>query len=198
MSALATVDSGSAGGISREREALDWYVEPEWAVDALFDAEKFEGLIYDPACGGGTIPTVANRRMFEAHGSDIVDRGCFFAPRKSWDYLERGSSIPRPDNIVCNPPFAHAEAFIRLGLRTVQRKACYLLRLSFLEGRKRRALFVTTPIARVHVFSARVSMPPGGQGIKAQGGAVAFAWFVWDTAHPVGQGPTINWLDATP
>ena len=49
------------------------------------------------------------------------------------------------------------------------------------------------PLARVHVFSYRISMPPGGvPDIEAKGGSVAFAWFVWEHGH---RGPaTINWL----
>jgi hypothetical protein len=33
----------------------DFFVEPEWTVDLLLDAEQFDGILLDPACGIGTI-----------------------------------------------------------------------------------------------------------------------------------------------
>lgn len=190
-------DSGYA------RNANDWYVEPAEAAHALIDAERFEGETLDPACGGGNIVRVFRARGLDAWGTDLVMR---------YDQMET-DGMPRPmfgctgdftrpvpdecysnvDNIVSNPPFKIAERFIVNGLKRARRKVALLQRLAFLEGQQRAALFLSSPLARVHVFSYRISMPPGGvTGIEAKGGSVAFAWFVWEHGH---QGPpTINWL----
>ena len=32
-------------------------------------------------------------------------------------------------------------------------------------------------------MDARVSMPPGGRSLTAQGSSVACAWFVWEHGH---------------
>ena len=53
----------------------DFYVEPRWVVELLLDVETFEGAVYDPACGSGTIPSVCLQRGIPATGSDIVHRG---------------------------------------------------------------------------------------------------------------------------
>lgn len=176
---------------ARLRADGDFYVEPVEAVEALIRAERFEGNIYDPACGEGTIPCVFHRHGYTATGSDIVERGPAGCGRAACDFLAAPISHEFA-NIVCNPPFKLAEPFIRKALLMAHRKVAMLLRLAFLEGQRRAELFVSTPLARVHVFSWRISMPPGGQNIKATGGSVAFAWFVWERGY---EGPpTLHWL----
>ena len=48
-------------------------------------------------------------------------------------------------------------------------------------------------------FSKRVSCPPPGalvNGRKADGGSMAFAWFVFHRDHKsTGQKPTVGWID---
>jgi hypothetical protein len=191
VTALATVDS-AVRQVQRERDKHDFYVEPAWAVEALLNVEGFQGEVYDPACGTGTIVEVCKKRGLDAWGTDLIARG--YVPCVQTDF-----SKPVPDdchdnvqNIVCNPPFRHAEVFIQNALLRAKFKVAMLLRLSFLEGQKRRALFEKSPLARVWVFSRRVSMPPGGQDIPAKGGAVAFCWLVWD--HHWRGPPQIGWL----
>lgn len=191
-SALATVDSGAAI-VPRLRAAHDFYVEPRWAVEALLEVERFPGQSWDPACGGGTIVQAMRARGYACGGTDIEPRG---GTTVTADFL-----VPHPaegvpfsfvHNIVTNPPFALAEAFIARALSLATAKVAMLLRLSFLEGQARRTLFETTPLARVWVFSRRVSMPPGGSCSPAKGGAVAFAWYVWQHGH---RGPPqLGWL----
>jgi hypothetical protein len=179
---LATVDS-SATLKRHARNANDFYVEPEWAVKGLLDVQKFSGVTWDPACGSGTIPRVFDGAGLDAHGTDIVDRGHlpavilhdFLAKPQPWHVT--------PDNIVCNPPFDLAEPFLGMALTVAKHKVAFLLRLSWCEGVKRRWGWEETPLAAIHPFAARVSMPPGGKGIKAKGGAVAFAWYVWAKDH---------------
>lgn len=44
---------------SRDRAALDWFVEPRGCGELLADAIDFCGdWIWDPCCGGGTIPSI--------------------------------------------------------------------------------------------------------------------------------------------
>jgi hypothetical protein len=174
-----------------ERSENDWYVEPRWAVDALLDREQFVGSVWDPACGQGTIVTAARDRGLFAFGSDIADRG--FGQR--FDFLTGEPIDPSapPENIVTNPPFKHAEAFIEKALRIARFKVAVLVRLAFLEGAGRHErLFSKHPPARALVYRSRVSMPPGGCGIEAKGGAVAFQWLVWQRDW---RGPTVlEWL----
>ena len=183
---LATVDS-SAKPAKRERNANDFYSEPAWAVEGLLDVQRFSGLTLDPACGRGTIPTVFNAHGLNCIAADIVDRSDIFGGHfHHGDFLALDGADRAVANIVCNPPFALAEPFLRKALDVASHKVAFLLRLSWLEGRKRRWAYEQAPFAAVHPFAARVSMPPGDSDIVAKGGAVAFAWLVWDHSHPIG------------
>jgi hypothetical protein len=46
---------GNARGSGYVRASDDFYREPRWAVDALLDVERFDGIVWDPACGSGNI-----------------------------------------------------------------------------------------------------------------------------------------------
>ncbi len=168
-----------------ERAEEDWYVEPRWAVDALLDVERFEGLSWDPSCGGGNIPRAFVARELDCVGSDVVDRG----------YGTKGSffnQVRTVDNIVTNPPYGVIEEYVAHALRLADRKVAILARLAFLEGQKRRAKFAAWPLARVWVSSRRMSMPPGGTEIPAKGGTIAYAWFVFEHGHS--GPPVLGWL----
>ncbi len=169
------------------RVSNDWYVEPRWLVDALLDVERFDGVCWDPACGGGNIPEAVKARGIHCSASDIAPRGYggvadFLAP----------STGGRVDHIISNPPYGVIEAWIEKSLACTVGKVAILARLALLEGQKRRAFFARTPLARVWVSSRRASMPPGGSDVPASGGAIAYAWFVWEHGHS--GPPTLGWV----
>lgn len=184
--ALATVDSAKRIK-ARKRARGEWYVEPAWAVEGLFDVEEFTGRVLDPACGCGTIPSVCEAWGLDVIGTDRVYRGYGTGGidfLSDWRRLRRRRVV----NLICNPPFSLAEEFLARALLVAQRKVALLLRLSWAEGKRRRWIWDHTPLAAIHPFAHRVPMPPGRLRKKAKGGAVAFAWFVWDHAH---KGPPI-------
>ncbi len=170
-----------------ERVEADWYVEPRWLVDALLDVEPFEGVTWDPACGGGTIPRAVADRGIEALATDIADRGFGVS---GVDFLQSQRQVA---NIVSNPPYGIIQPWIERALTMTTHKVAILARLALLEGQARRTtLFAKTPPARVWVSSRRPSMPPGGTDVPARGGTIAYGWFVWDRGH---SGPTtLGWL----
>lgn len=169
-----------------DRVAGDYYTEPKWVVDALLDVEPLHGLSWDPSCGSGNIVNAIRERGLDCAGSDIADRGFGFL---MVDFFSNAEMV---GNIITNPPYGVIEPYIRHALELTASKVCILARLALLEGIKRQQLLRTTPLARVWVSSRRVSMPPGGSGIKASGGTVAYAWFVWE--HGFSGPPTIGWI----
>lgn len=60
-----------------DRADDEFYVEPQWVSDALFDAEIFDGSIWDPACGMGNIVESAKFLEFDVVGTDIMKRFAF-------------------------------------------------------------------------------------------------------------------------
>ena len=157
----------------------DFYPTPAWVTEALMECEYFDGKIWEPCCGDGAMSEVLKQK-YDVISTDLHDRGYGSG---GIDFLQ---VEPCPfDNIVTNPPFNIAEDIFHKAYSIATRKVALLLRLAFLEGGGRYLrIFDKHPPARLHVFSERVTMYPGGA--KATGtGTTAYAWFVWDKLSPV-------------
>lgn len=152
----------------------DFYPTPKWATQALIDNEKFEGTVWEPACGDGAMAEVFNSNGYKVISSDLYDRG-YGEPEVDFILAKR-----LVDNIVTNPPFHSAEEFVHSGLRQSKKKFALLLRLAFLESAGRqRTIFSVNPPSTVWVFSERITFYPKG-AVKKGNGTTAYAWFVWD------------------
>jgi hypothetical protein len=170
----------------RARWADDFYIEPAWAVEVLFDAIRFRGPIHDPAAGSGTIVRVAQEYGYQATGADLVDRGRGFPVR---DFL---TDQTRRASLVFNAPYGLNEAFIAHA-NLVASEFAAIVRLSFLAGQERqRALYSSIRPSRVLILAQRPSMPPGDTDVPAKGGTTDYCWIHW-RRH--GCSPTIlEWL----
>src|SRR5215831_5388216 len=102
-----------------DRHPDDFYVEPPWVSERLFDVEAFLGEVIDPCCGCGNIVKSARAHHLASQGSDIVDRG--FPGTVVRDWLARCDL--RPCNVVANPPFALARPFAELAVERARYKA---------------------------------------------------------------------------
>lgn len=152
----------------------DFFPTPAWATHALIDNEKFQGDIWESACGNGAMSKVLEQGARSVQSSDLYKRGYGDA---GVDFLQADWCA---DNIVTNPPYNAAEGFVKSGVRLARRKFALLLRLAFLEGANRaNTIFAATPPARVWVFSERITFYPAG-AVQAGSGTTAYAWFVWD------------------
>lgn len=195
-----------------DRDPDDFYIEPEWCSRRLFACERFEGDVVDPACGTGRICVAAAEAGLNVVGTDLRNRwGSVFPPVKrglsptliqqdflstDWGYLERRPAWWRsPTNIVSNPPFGHAVAFVTKSLEFAQCKVAMLLPSKWMYGDKRSRWLATTPLYKVLAITPRPSMPPGRvilEGIAPGGGKEDFAWFIWLKGY-VGA-PATGWL----
>ena len=181
---------------NRLRAEDEWYVEPAWCVEALADAEELSHVIYDPACGGGVIPTTLAARGHPVHATDIVNRG------DNWDYQHdfiRDPPLFPHSDIVCNPPYLRGEgtiAFINRAVNAGYRKSCFIVNESFLFSRRRMDMFKQWPLERIWFLSDRPSMPPGellaSGEIEAKGGTANYAWLVFRPGYE-GE-PTCGWI----
>lgn len=176
-----------------KREPFDWYVEPAYAVEALADRLPFDGVIWDPACGRGTVPAILRERGLDVHGSDICDRGGgavgdFFLQTAAPDGRQ-------PDWIVTNPPYNYrkgiCEAFIRKALTMARRGVCVFVPVAFKSSIGRFDLFTSFRPSHELVFSQRPSCPPG-RLLDALGddafkhGQLDYIWLAW-TRDAAGQ-----------
>lgn len=169
-----------------ERDPHDWYVEPNECSAALFSLEKFEGTVWDPACGLGRILNQARLAGLTAIGSDLVNRAMECVTTS--DFLRR-SHTPVFDNIVMNPPFSLAEEFVREAIRIVPQggKVAAILPLVWVSGfSSKRDWLPVSPLKTLFSISPRPSMPPGRviqSGIKPGNGTKDFAWLVWQKGY---------------
>lgn len=163
---------------SADLDGPDYFPTPRWATFALLENEKFNGDIWECACGDGAMSNVLKSSGSEVYSSDLYDRG-YGDPGK--DFL---STKHNSQNIITNPPYNSAEGFVKAGLEKASHKFALLLRLAFLEGANRnRTIFATVPPTRVWVFSERITFYPAGAEIKGSG-TTAYAWFVWERGAP--------------
>lgn len=169
------------GSGNPEREKDDFYATPDWAIDALLDREKFEGEIWEPACGDGAIcKRLIKYGYSNIYATDLVDRGY------GDDHFDFMNSRRLTENIVTNPPFKIGTKFTLHALAVASQKVCMFNKLSFLEGKERRdRLFSLNKLECVYVFGERV-------GFNGGGGMLAFAWFVFDKRYD-GK-PRLEWI----
>lgn len=101
-------------------------------------------------------------------------------------------------DIITNPPYKYAVDFIYKSLSIIPegRKVAMFLKVTFLEGKERKNLFLTFPPKVIYVSSSRILCAKNGdfQKMKDGGGsAVAYAWYVWEKGY---KGDTIiKWIN---
>lgn len=172
----------------QNREKDDFYPTPASGTKALLSVEKFDGPIWEPACGDGAISRVLVEHGHEVISTDLVDRGY---GQSGVDFLMEWK--PAAPNMITNPPFKIATEWMAHSIRLAKGKVALLLRLACLEGGKRRLIYDKHPPARVWVFSSRLTMWRDGVATSDAGGTTAFAWFVWEGS---GSGETrLGWID---
>jgi hypothetical protein len=160
----------------------DLYETPPEAVRALLRVESLPESIWECACGPGAIVGILRAAGHQVYATDLNDYGCPDSESRIDFLLEQALRFP-VGAIITNPPYKLADQFVAHAL-TLCPRVIMLLRLAFLESRRRSDLIDGGSLARVHVFQSRLPMMHrhGWQGPRASS-SIAFAWFVWDRAH---------------
>lgn len=171
-----------------DAEANDYYATEPKAVELLLREESFGRKIFEPACGEGHISEVLKAHGYCVCSSDLIDRG-YGEVRDFFDYKQIEEGV----DIITNPPYKYAKEFVEHALKISAdgTKIAMLLRLTFLEGKRRRELFRNTPPQTVYVSPERLQCAKNG--VFEGSSMVAYAWFVWRKGH---YGPTnIKWFN---
>ena len=163
---------------ARRLRSDDFHETPPEAVEALLAVERFDGPIWEPACGRGAIS-----RVLESHGhvvvsSHLVNRG--YGEGRVDFLLGMGTTRCERDH---QPSYKLANKFAEHATRIVTGKVALLCRLVWLAGQVRRRLF-EAHLSRVWVFSKRLPLMhrDGWEGPRSTS-AIGFAWFVFDPTH---------------
>jgi hypothetical protein len=181
---------GASNHANGERQHEDYYATEPKATEWLCRLEQFDGRILEPACGEGHISEVLKAAGYEVVSRDLVDRGY----GEVADFLAIDNQEWK-GNIVTNPPYKYAQQFVEKALSIIPegKKVAMFLKLQFLEGKARRALFRSTPPIRVWVSSSRLNCAKNGDFNANQGGALAYAWFVWEKGYK--GDTTVKWFN---
>ena len=190
---------GASNHTEKERESNDYYATDPKALELLLELEKFSSFVWEPACGEGHLSDVLVNNGYKVRSSDIVDRG--YPGTEVIDFF----SVTRADikdevrrDIITNPPYKYAKEFVEhaLDISIDGTKIAMFLKVQFLEGKARRALFEKYPPKMLWVASSRLLCAKNGdfQRVRDGGGsAVAYAWFIWEKGY---KGKTIvDWFN---
>lgn len=167
---------GASNHTEKDREQHDYYATDPKAAELLLELETFENIL-EPSCGEGHLSKVFSDAGINVTSSDLVDRG--YGTQKSFfDYEEWNGDI------ITNPPYKYGLEFVEHALKIIPdgNKVAMFLKLQFLEGKKRKKLFVTNPPKTLYVSSSRLLCAKNAdfEGMRKGGGsAVAYGWFVW-------------------
>lgn len=167
-----------------DRQPEDYYATDPAAVRKLLTVEKFEGVLWEAACGDGRLSKELER-SHQVWSSDLVDRG--YGYRQDFFHV-----LYTDANILTNPPYKVVDSWILHGLNLLQpkRKMALLLPIRYLEGKYRRnKIYTQSPPNRIWIFSERLKV--FRDGVKTTGNSVAYAWFVWQ--RPFGD-TSLGWI----
>ena len=173
----------------------EFYPTPPEATRALLSVERFDGPIWEPACGEGAIAEVLAQAGHPVVSTDLCPYGFGVS---GVDFLKE--PMPRAKHIVTNPPYGNglADAFLTQALsmtRITGGKVAFLLNLASLCHPCRTPLWRSAPPASLYAMDGIVCWPehrygPAPEAFKRH----RYVWAVWSPDH---SGPTtFGWLSA--
>lgn len=165
----------------RADRAFDLYETPACATQALIKTGDLKGPIWEPCAGRGAISRELWASGFEVKSQDLVT----YEGADKWieapvDFFAQKNAPFLPCTIVTNPPFMHADRFIRHGL-SLGCKVVVLLRLMALEGSGRSDI-IDGHLRRVWMGKERLPWMhrDGWTGNRQGNSGAPFAWFMFE------------------
>lgn len=183
---------GASNHSDSERALHDYYATNPKAAQLLLEVESFSTTIWEPACGEGHLSKVFEQAGHTVISTDLIYRG--YGSKKSLDFLKyEGNQFD--GDIITNPPYTKGAEFVEKAIETIAdgHKVAMFLKLTFLEGKKRRIFFDKYPPRTVYVLSGRLKCAKNGDFDCVRSSAVAYAWFVWDKGFT--GVPQICWIN---
>ncbi|MBX9862421.1 MAG: hypothetical protein K2Y42_06670 [Hyphomicrobium sp.] len=186
-----------SGTFHPNRAAYEFYPTPLEATRALLAAERFEGSIWEPACGQGHIAKVLTEHHHDVVATDLIDYG--FGQRGR-DFLVEREPLAR--NIITNPPYGRglADAFCLHALQLTAKtggKVAMLVAVQSLCHPTRTPFFEKHPPAIIYAVDDCTCYPYGDPN-KATRSILQqrYCWLVWHAGY---DGPTMfKWLRTAP
>ena len=184
---------GASNHSEYDRQQHDYYATEPKAVDLLLVEEAFAPTIWECACGEGHLSKALTKAGYSVISTDLIYRG--FGYPASVDFLSDRDEGCFDGDIITNPPYKYALEFVKQALHVIRphNKVAMFLKLTFLEGQKRKGFFISNPPKTVYVSSSRLLCARNGEFEKFGSSAVAYAWYVWEKGY---SGDTvIKWIN---
>ena len=152
---------GASSHATYDRQEHDYYATEPKAVRLFLDIEKFEGKIWECACGEGSLSEEMKVLGYEVYSSDLIDRG--YGEVKDFLSIENNQQIDM--NIITNPPYKYANDFIvrSLSIMKQNKKLALFLPIRYLEGKARKKIFKENPPKIIYVSSSRLICAINGE-----------------------------------
>lgn len=179
---------GATNHSEGERAEHDYYATDPVAATLLIQEENLSG-VWECACGDGALAEVFDSIRVLNRATDLIDHGY---GKSGIDFLQEQGTYD--GDIVTNPPYKHAEDFIRKAYELIPdgRKVCMFLKLTFLESKARKKLFKEIPLKTLYVSSSRINCYRNNDR-SFKSSAIAFGWYVWEKGYK--GDPIIKWIN---
>lgn len=170
------VTLGASNHVEEDRQEDDYYATEPKAGKLLLELEIFNDTIWECACGQGHLSEVFKEAGYHVLATDLIDRGYGIG---GFDFLK--CNEPWDGDIITNPPYKYAQEFVEHAMELVSdgAKVAMFLKLQFLEGKARKALFEKYPPKTVYVSSSRLICAKNGDFENVSSSAVAYCWYIW-------------------
>lgn len=182
---------GASNHIEEQREMHDYYATEPKATKLLLELEEFNNCILEPACGEGHMSDVLIKGGYSVTSYDLIDRGYGDGVM---DFLSDDIQSWHGD-IVTNPPYKFAKQFVEKSLDIIPEgnKVAMFLKLTFMESKGRKQMFIDNPPKVIYISSSRLLCVKNGDFSKKDSSAVAYAWYIWEKGY---KGDTvIKWFN---
>jgi hypothetical protein len=180
---------GASSHSKDEREKHDYYATHPSAAKMLLELEDFDNIL-EPSCGEGHLAKEFIKAGKTVTCSDLIDRD-YGQVKDFYSYTDWSGDI------VTNPPYKYAKQFVEHSLEIIKpgRKVIMFLKITFLESKGRKELFIDNPPKTIYISSSRIPCAKNGDfdNKKNNSSAVAYAWYVWEKGYK--QDPIIKWFN---
>jgi len=188
------LDPAMLGDNGFERVEGDRYFTETWVTQALLDAVRFRGWIWEPACGRGDMVKILEEYGYAISASDIAGDSLGCTTAHKIEFLTGRMEVDLNDefSIVTNPPYIMAEEFIRRSLELTKHAGgmvAMLMRNEYDCAASRRDLFERDCFAAKLVLTRRPRWVDDRHSASPRHN---FAWYLWDWQHS--GAARIEWL----
>lgn len=181
---------GASNHVEEEREEHDYYATDPIAIKLLLEQEKFNKKILEPACGEGHLSKPLIKAGYNVTSRDLIDRGYGIG---GIDFLAI-DNLSFDGDIITNPPYRYAQEFIMKSLQIIPKgnKVAMFLKLTFMETKGRKQMFIEFPPKVIYVSSSRITCYKNGETFNTNS-AIAYAWYVWEKGFK--GNTTVRWIN---